>query len=418
VGIARRGGGRRGTRAGRRLIAGVRSRSVLSNRDFRLFFAGNLVSSSGTWLQNVAQGVLVLQLTGRSVMVGATQAATFVPVLLLALHGGRLADRFDRRRLLIWTQLSAAGATAVLAVLAAADRAGVAAIVAVAVVLGIQYAIAIPATQALVPSLVPAEDLGPAIGLTTVTYNLARALGPLLATVSVALLGFGLAFGLNSLSFVALAVAVVAIRPRGRPSADAGGPIMEGVRLAWRTPRLRGLLLTVAAVTFATDPVFTLSPALAHEAFRRATSEAGLLVSAFGVGAIASAVVVGRMMRRPRGERARIGVAAMALLAGGLAGMAASPDIWVALAFLLVSGAGYLLTITTLTTGIQESVDDRMRGRVMSLWTLCFLGSRPLSALIDGALADALSPRWAALIMLVPLAVAAVHSRSFRAPEA
>ena len=152
--------------------------SVFASRDFRLFFVGNLVSSSGTWLQNVAQGVLVLQLTGRSVMVGAAQAATFVPVLLLALHGGRLADRFDRRRLLIWTQVGAAAATAVLAILAAGHHAGVTAIVVVAVVLGIQYAVAVPATQALVPSLVSPQDLGPAIGLTSVTYNLARALGP------------------------------------------------------------------------------------------------------------------------------------------------------------------------------------------------------------------------------------------------
>src|SRR5439155_18427445 len=133
--------------------------SPLGHRDFRLFFIGNVISSSGTWLQNVAQGILVLQLTGRSRDVGAVQALTFAPILVLALYGGRLADRFDRRGLLIWSQVLAAAATGVLALLAAFHRAGLLAIGAVALVLGVQYAAAVPAGQAFVPSLVPAEQL-------------------------------------------------------------------------------------------------------------------------------------------------------------------------------------------------------------------------------------------------------------------
>jgi predicted MFS family arabinose efflux permease len=241
----------------------------------------------------------------------------------------------------------------------------------------------------------------------SVTYNLARALGPLLATVSVALLGFGLAFGLNSLSFVALAVAILSISPRGRPTRFEGGSIMEGVRYAWRSRELRMLLVSVAAVSVATDPVFTLSPALAQNVFHRSASQAGLLVSAFGAGAVASAVLVGRLMRRPSGERARVGLAATAVLAAGLAAMALSPVLPLALAALLLAGGGYLITITTLTTAIQESVAEGLRGRVMSLWTLCFLGTRPIAALVDGALSDTLSPRAAALLMLLPLAAAA-----------
>lgn len=380
--------------------------SVLSHRDYRVFFVGNLISSSGSWLQNVAQGVLVLQLTGRSTMVGAVQAAQFVPVLLLALHGGRLADRFDRRRLLVWTQVVAAAATAVLALLAAGGHAGVAAIAVVAVVLGVQYAVSVPAAQALVPSLVPPEELGPAVGLMSVTYNMARAVGPLLSTVAIALLGFGLAFGLNSLSFVALAVAVLAIPSRERGRRRSEGSIREGLRHAWNDHRLRALLLTVTAVSFATDPVFTLSPALAHQSFGRPASDAGLLVSAFGGGAIAAAVFLGRLFRRGTAERRRIGLATLALMVAGLGGMAVAPSIWVGVAALAVGGVGYLLNTTTWTTGIQEHVPDELRGRVMALWTLCFLGSRPVASVLDGVLADALSPRAAALIMLVPVIVA------------
>lgn len=382
------------------------SRSVLAHRDFRLFFVGNLISSSGTWLQNVAQGVLVLQLTGRSVMVGVTQGATFVPVLLLALHGGRLADRFDRRRLLIWTQVMAAVATGVLAVLAAKGLAGVGVLIAVAVILGIQYAVAIPASQALIPSLVPPEELGPAVGVSSVTYNLARAIGPLLSTVAITLLGFGLAFGLNSLSFVALAVAVAMIRPRATTRPRETGSIREGLRFAWRTHQVRWLLLTITAISFATDPVFTLSPALAESVLHRTASDAGLLVAAFGGGAIVAAFTLSRYFRRPAAERLQVGMVSMAVLAGGLLFVAAVPSLWTAVAGLVAAGMGYLLAITTWTTGVQEAVSDELRGRVMALWTLCFLGSRPIAAVIDGALADLWSPRIATAIMVVPLVVA------------
>jgi len=382
------------------------SRSVLAHRDFRLFFVGNLISSSGTWLQNVAQGVLVLQLTGRSVMVGVTQGATFVPVLLLALHGGRLADRFDRRRLLIWTQVLAAVATGVLAVLAAKGLASVGVLIAVAVVLGIQYAVAIPASQALIPSLVPPEELGPAVGVASVTYNLARASGPLLSTVAITLLGFGLAFGLNSLSFVALAVAVAMIRPRATTPRRETGSIREGVRFAWRTHQVRWLLLTITAISFATDPVFTLSPALAESVFHRTASDAGLLVAAFGGGAIVAAFTLSRYFRRAPAERIQVGMVSMGVLAGGLLLVAAVPSLSTAVAGLVAAGMGYLLAITTWTTGVQEAVSDDLRGRVMALWTLCFLGSRPIAAVIDGALADLWSPRIATAIMVAPLVAA------------
>jgi MFS family permease len=382
------------------------ARSPLGQRDFRLFFFGNVISSSGTWLQNVAQGVLVLQLTGRSRDVGAVQALTFLPILVLALYGGRLADRFDRRGLLIWSQVVAAAATGVLALLAAFHRAGLLAIGAVALVLGVQFAAAIPAGQAFVPSLVPAEQLGPAIGLNSVTYNLARALGPLLATVAVALLGFGLAFGLNSLSFLALAVAIVAIPRKPQPKPTRGGSIAEGLRYAWRNRRIRVLLGVTTAISFATDPVYTLSPAFAHDVFHRATSDAGLLVSAFGVGAILAAAATSRLLRKRASERRVVGMASLVVMAGGLAAMELSSSLPAAVVGLLIGGVGYLLTVTTWTTGIQEEVSDELRGRVMAIWTLCFLGSRPLAAVADGSLADLLSPRASGLIMLIPVALA------------
>ncbi|HXJ67224.1 MAG TPA: MFS transporter, partial [Actinomycetota bacterium] len=173
---------------------------LFANRNFRLFFTGQLISNTGTWLQNVAQGVLVLRLTNSSLMVGVANAALFVPVLLLSLFGGQLADRFDRRRLLLSTQVLALIATAVLAVLAGTGNAKVVVVIVVAVVIGIQYAVSIPAMGALLPALVDRSQLGEAIGMNSVTYNLARVVGPVIATVTIAAVGFGWAFALNSLS--------------------------------------------------------------------------------------------------------------------------------------------------------------------------------------------------------------------------
>jgi MFS family permease len=356
----------------------------------------------------VAQGVLVLQLTHRSVMVGVTQAATFVPVTFIALHGGRLADRFDRRRLLIWTQLLAIGSTAVLAVLAATHRVTVGALLVVAVLLGVQFAIAIPASQALLPSLVPPEELGPAVGLTSVSYNLARVLGPSVATAAVATLGFGLAFGLNSLSFAVLALAIAAIRvPPARRGAESGSDsIREALRVVWRNRRLRMLLAAIVAITIATEPVFTLSPAFAGDVFGRRAADAGLLVSAFGLGAILGAATLGRLLGRSARTRQRLAIGGIVGMSGGVVVLAAAGGFGIGLVGAGLAGVGFLVGNTAVTTDIQTIVPEGLRGRVMAIWTLCFLGLRPVSSIVGGVLADGLSPRVAAALLVTPGALA------------
>jgi MFS family permease len=379
------------------------------NRNFRLFFFGQLVSNSGTWLQNVAQGVLVLQLTHRSFMVGVTSAALFVPVLLLALAGGRLADRIDRRRLLIGSQLLAMAATGVLAVLAATGHASAAAVIVVAALAGVQYAVSIPTMGALIPALVEREQLGQAIGLNSVTYNVGRVIGPIVSTAAIAALGFGWAFGINSLSFVVLIAALLLMRiePSQRGGRE-GGSIGDALRLSWRSPRLRMMLVAVAAVSIAADPVVTLSPAFARDVFDRSTSDAGLVVAAFGIGAIASVAFLARAFRAPAATRVRFLRPAMFVFAAGLAAFAWIPSFWPAMAALVVGGVGYLAASTTWTTSIQEEVDEDMRGRIMALWTIAFLGSRPLAALIDGGVADLAGPRVAVLVVLIPLLAVAL----------
>ena len=391
---------------------------LFAGRNFRLFFAGQLVSNTGTWLQNVAQGVLVLHLTNSLFMVGVTNAALFVPVLGLAMFGGRLADRFDRRRLLVGTQVLALVATAVLAVLAGTGRATVGAVIAVAAVVGVQYAVSIPAMGALLPALVPREQLGQAIGMNSVTYNLARVVGPAIATATIAAVGFGWAFGINSLSFVALIAALSLLRlDSGARRERAGGSIREAMSVAWRNRRLRTMLFGVAAVSMAADPVVTLGPTFARDVFGRNGDDAGLVVSAFGIGSILAAVLLSRAFRAPSARRIRTLPWTMGLMAGGLAAFAFVPSFWPALAVLVVGGVGYLASSTTWTTALQEEVDDRMRGRIMGLWTLAFLGTRPIAALVDGAVADLAGPRVAVLVVIVPLVLVAVFGpRSLGSP--
>ncbi len=383
--------------------AGART-PLFANRNFRLFFTGQLISNTGTWLQNVAQGVLVLRLTGSSLMVGVANAALFLPVLLLALFGGGLADRFDRRRLLIATQVLALVATGVLAVLAGTGNATVGVVIAVAVVVGLQYAVSIPAMGALLPSLVDRSQLGEAVGMNSVTYNVARVVGPIVATVTIAAVGFGWAFALNSLSFVALIVALSMLRLERTASGEhRGGSIREVIRLAWEQPRLRVMLFGVAAVSMAADPVITLGPTFAQDVFGHNDNWAGFIVAAFGIGSILAALLLSRTFRAPGAARLRALPWSMAVMALGLAGFAFVPWFWPALVVLMVGGAGYLIASTAWTTALQEEVEDRMRGRIMGLWTVAFLGTRPIAALIDGAMADLVGPRVAVLVILIPL---------------
>ena len=348
---------------------------LFANRNFRLFFTGQLISNTGTWLQNVAQGVLVLRLTGSSLMVGVANAALFVPVLLLSLFGGRLADRFDRRRLLLGTQVLALVATAALAVLAGTGNATVAAVIVVAILIGIQYAVSIPAMGALLPALVDRSQLGEAIGMNSVTYNLARVIGPIVATVTIAAVGFGWAFALNSLSFIGLIVALSMLRLERAPRPEGrGGSIREVASVAWRNPRLRVMLFGVAAVSMAADPVVTLGPSFAQDVFGKNDNWAGFIVAAFGIGSILSALFLSRTFRAPGAARLRALPYSMGVMAVGLAGFAFVPWFWPALVVLMVGGAGYLIASTAWTTALQEEVEDRMRGRIMGLWTLAFLG--------------------------------------------
>ncbi|HVM18903.1 MAG TPA: MFS transporter [Egibacteraceae bacterium] len=393
------------------------SRALLTDRTFGPYFFGNLTSNCGTWLQNIAAAVVVYRLTRSTLLVGAVSVLQFSASLVLSPWAGALSDRVDRRRLLLGGQLLAATAATVLAVWTTAvgveGLPGPWPILAAAGLIGIGFAISVPTMQALVPALVEERDLDQAVALNSVTFNLARAVGPALGAVVVVSLGAAAAFAINAATYAVLIVVLLWIRPRPvARRADAGdGSVREGLRYVRAQPALMILLVGVTALGFGSDPVNTLTPAMA-DLLGGGESLVGWLVSAFGGGAALTALVIGAVRRRV--ALGPLSVAGLGILAAGLVAFAVSPVPWAAVASLAVAGVGFLLAITALTTELQQRVEEHVRGRVMALWGVAFLGSRPFAAFLDGAVADLAGPRAAAVTAGVITATVALWVRTAR----
>ena len=380
--------------------------ALLRHPNFGPYFLGNLLSNCGTWFQNIAQALLIFRLTGSTFLVGVVNFAQFVGVFALAPWAGSAADRFDRRRLLIVTQVGAVVVTALLALLSAADLAPAPVVIFMALLLGLSTAFAIPALQALVPLLVSTTDLGPAIALNSVSFTLARAVGPALGAIVVGSLGIAAAFAFNSVSYLALIVALFIIKPTEQGHRTRERPrLADSVKLLRDDAYLAAMLLIVAGVTLATDPVSTLTPGFATHVFHHSDSLTGYLVAAFGSGSVVAGLTIAGRSGEPERRIAVTGV----ILGVGMVGFGLAPNVGVALVMLFIAGFGFLATTTTTTTVLQLRVDDRLRGRVMALWSVAFLGMRPFGSLIDGGAAAGIGLRGAAVVMAVPsFAVAAM----------
>jgi MFS family permease len=376
---------------------------IVRQRDFGLYFLGNAVSASGTWFQNLAAALLVYRLTHSAFLLGLLSFCTFLPVLVLVPWTGAAADRFDRRRLLMTMQVASTVLAATLAALAYAGHAGVWVVLPFSAGLGVLTAFATPASQALLGSLVGREDLPSAIALNSMTFNIARAAGPALAALSVRKLGIPATFAINAASYLALAVALIFVRPAARSAAARGGArFRESLRLVRDQPRLLAFLLIVTAVSFAADPVATEGPAFAH-AFGRPDTDAGYFIGAFGAGAVIGALF---LAGRVAGSSKRMLLTLIAM-GGGIMVFSVSPSIWVGYAFLAVAGFGFLATNTASISRLQLEVSEDQRGRIMALWSVAFIGTRPLASLLDGAIAAGFGVRTAGVCLAVPALCAA-----------
>jgi MFS family permease len=388
---------------------------LLLSRPFGVYFLGSSLSSIGTWFQNIAAGLLVYELTGSTLLVGAVNFAQFIGAVVLAPWAGAAADRFDRRRLLMVSQVGAALTGGALAVVTLLGAVTAPIVVAAALLLGLSLAFMVPALQALVPLLVADDDLDAAVSLNSVSFNLARAIGPVLGAVVADRAGYGVAFSLNAASFLVFVVALWLVRPR--PQQRALGPrpkLMETIRLVWEVPAWGALLLTTVAVSMTTDPINTLTPELALDVFGGRRVDAGYLVGAFGAGATVTALTLTPWLRRQRHAL----VVAMVVQGIGMVAVGFAPTLRWALLAMAVSGAGFIAAITRSTARLQLEVPDQQRGRVMALWSLAFIGTRPIAALVDGLVADAYGARVGAVVLALPVLVLApvVHRRLQRKP--
>ena len=378
---------------------------LIATRNFGPYFVGNALSAMGLWFHNLAAALLIFRLTGSEVLLGVLTATQFAPMLLLVSVTGNVADRFDRRRVVFVSQLVAAAFGAALAVLTWIDAAPVAVVLALSLGMGIAAAFSAPAASALIAALVPPADLPSAVGLNSMTFNIARAAGPALAALVVTTLGIPEAFAVNALSYLALAVGVTVTRPRPLPPRAAGAStrLRDTFALIRRDPRLGAYLVIVMIVGFASDPINTLGPAFAH-AFDRPDTDAGIIIGVFGAGAVVAAIV---LTGRVATSRRRLGVT-LAMLGLGVIAFSLSPSLALGLVMLFVAGFGYLASNAGVTSRLQLEVEEAQRGRIMALWGVAFLGLRPVASLIDGALASLFGVRVAGVVLALPALAAAV----------
>ena len=362
---------------------------ALEERDFRIFWLGQLVSVTGTWMQTVAQGWLVLQLTGSPFVLGLAAAARSVPVLLLVFPAGIVADRFDRRLIVIATNVVAAIASVVLGVLAITGQISVPIILLLAAVLGVTNAFEMPARQSYVSELIGKQHLANAIALNSLLFNSARVVGPALAGILVALVGPGWAFILNGVSFVPVIVGLLLISAVyvPRPVVAARSALPEVLRYLRGEPRVALLLGLLAAQTIFASGQFILGPALAEDLGQGAEG-LGVLLSASGAGAVVGGIRLAATAHRP--SRWRVLLGAGLALGGGLAAIGVAQSYAVTLLCLVVTGWGTVTFNASSNTLIQSIVPDRLRGRVLSLYVLMLLGLMPVAGVLMGALGTAL----------------------------
>jgi MFS family permease len=376
---------------------------LIGHRNFGPYFVGNASSASGTWFQNLAASLFVYRQTHSPFLLGVLQFASFVPVLVLAPWAGSAADRFDRRKLVLVSQLVATTLSAALAALAWAGLAPVWVVMLCSLGLGVITAFSAPASQALISDLVPRAQLQSAVALNSMTYNLARAVGPALAALSVRKLGIPASFAINSGSYLVLVVGVLLVQPAARVLATRSeARLRESLKLVRDDPRLLAFLLIVTVVGFASDPINTEAPAFAH-AFGRPDTDAGYLIGAFGAGAVTAAFL---LAGRVAGSRWRM-LTTLVLLGAGVIGFSVAPSVTVAYGFLAVAGFGYLGSNTHATSRLQLDVAAHQRGRIMALWSVAFLGLRPIASLTDGAIAGAFGVRSAGVVLALPALLAA-----------
>jgi MFS family permease len=377
------------------------STRAFQHRNYRLFYMGQSISLIGTWMQTVAQAWLVLELTNSEAALGVVTMLQFLPIMLLVLFAGVVADRVNKRDFLILTQTVAMVQALILATLVLTDTVQLWHVYVLALMLGLANAFDMPTRQAFAIEMVGRNDLMNAVALNSGMFNGARLIGPAIGGFIISVLGVEAVFLFNGFSFIPVLLSLFLIRKRDLYTSDRkrsqGNPLKElreGITYAWRTPSIRLIIILVAMIgTFGYNFTVML-PLLAKFVLGEGSVALGFLTAAVGFGALVSALALAGRKAATR-YSLFAGATAFTVLLGAVA---ASTNIYLTLACLIGVGASSTIFATTANTSIQLAAPDHLRARVVSLYMLLFAGSTPIGGLLMGLLASNLSTQWAIAI--------------------
>jgi MFS family permease len=382
----------------------------LSVRNYRLFFLGQLVSLTGSWMQTTALGWLVYTITKSPTQIGLVVAVQFVPTLIGSMHGGLLADRFDKRRILIGTQTALAVQAAVLATVALTGHATLGALYVLSFLQGCISTIDNPTRQSFVSEMVGPDEVTNAIGLNSAMFNTARIAGPAVAGALIHAVGTSTCFVLNAVSFVAVIGGLLAMSPSELHAPDrptrAKGQLREGLRYAWGEPTLRMVLLMIAVIGTLAMNFLVILPAVAKQVFGGNSVTYGLMLGVMGVGAL-----VGALLSAARG-RPTVRLLAVASVAFGATMLvdAVATSLPMEMVALFATGMASITFMSSANATLQLTSRPDMRGRVMAIYMLLFLGSTPIGGPIIGWIGEQSSPRWSLTVGGVGCLVAALFT--------
>jgi MFS family permease len=374
-------------------LFGLNTFSSLKIRNYRLYFIGQGISLPGSWMERIAQAWLVLKLTDSGTALGIVTAFQTLPILFLGPWGGLLADRFNKRKLLYFTQAGLGLLSLILSILIATDLVRIWMVYILALLVGVINAVDNPTRQTFVFEMVGKKDLSNAVTLNSTEVNLARIIGPAAAGIIIATLGLALCFFLNAISFIGVLVCLFLIRAEdlrpAEPVKKAKGQVLEGFKYVFRTPVLRNILI-IMGVVGSLSYEFTVSlPLLAKYTFQGDAHYYAFLTSAMGIGAVLGGLLTaGRKQTSPKGFSSTSIFFGLAILSA-----AVSPGIHLAVLAMVLVGLFSIKFMTIGNTTLQLESLPEMRSRVMAMWTMAFLGSTPIGGPIIGWIGQHTNPR-------------------------
>jgi MFS family permease len=369
------------------------------NPAFRWYFCGSVVSDLGTWLQNTAQVLLAYHLSHSVLAVGMVTCAQFSSPLVLGPWAGVMADRFGGRRTLLGTQVVSGLVAVALAYLEFTDALNEAGLTVGAILSGLCFTFALPARNVTVRRLVPPEESRPAFAMDSVSYNIGRAVAPVMGIGLVHWAGYGWAFAGNAASFGFFTLVLWRARQHGQDEQPQRSKVLSGFRIAYGDGAIMILLLMVAATTVADDPILVLGPALASHMHVSASSS-GWFIAALGGGSVVGS------LRRTRHERSlRTAATALALLGGCMIAFVMTSWEWMSVLAALGAGISCLIANSATRTLLCDAAGPKRVASVMAIWAVAWAGSKPFASLTDGLLASSVGVRWTGVILAIPALV-------------